>query len=484
MEVQPRASGSQQAASTAQSDADSASDSDDSSIDPEDRAPATAGEVPKATACEVPKVREHTWPRLARSLSRSNWIGSRATDSLARRRRTERRVFWDCAAQAFHPEALVRRWSDLDEETRQKQASSLEHVFQCVSSGVFGSPHSCFANYRHAPPGLNLSVSFFELLSQYTHLLDVIIPELLNSPAGLYCFHVSGVFVSLDDGCVIRASPDKVHFKDSSWHDAAWGKDSSISLGSKSAIGRQVVVDVGDSPERGRHGVLHDFDKIVIEPKLYKMLMTLSYRGVVQPNRIWHVLRLYHRVYMASVTTEALAELIGSLLTQRVQCQVGRHVSLADCIGATKLRCAGIRGDPRDVGFITRCLNIYFRGKPWHFSLSDRGRSLRAKKHPGGLLASSVALHRHELSVRTFRNFSWIANDLSETWAAFGRRNLKLDMDVPAGCTTTSGLVRLQSAKSLQDLTTILRDAQARFTPDMVDPRVWQDLLAYLIMYV
>ena len=189
---------------------------------------------------------------------------------------------------------------------------------------------------------------------------------------------------------MIRTRPDKVHLQSDSWHTAAWGEDTSISLGSKSAIGRQVVVDdFGDSPGTVCDGVLSGFHKTIIEEKLYQLLMTLSYRCFVRPNRVWHVLRLYHRIYMGSVSTEALAELVGSTLTQRVQCQVGRHESLADCIGATKLRCAGIRGDPRDVGFITRCLNIYFHGKPWHFFISDRSRSARAKKHPGGLLGSS-----------------------------------------------------------------------------------------------
>ena len=262
------------------------------------------------------------------------------------------------------------------------------------------------------------------------------------------------------------------HFLDSSWHNAAWGEDTSISLGSKSAIGRQVVVKLGGTPETVRHGVLHGFDKTVIEDKLYKMLMTLSYSDYVRPHCVWHILRLYHRVYMASASTEALAELIGSMLTQRVQCQVGRHASLADCIGSTKLRCAGIRGNPRDVGFITRSLNIYFRGKAWHFFISARSRAARAKKFPGGLLGPSMALHRHELCSRVQRNFSWIEGTLAEALRVFGRRNLRLDLDASGA----SGFVRLRSAKSLHDLMTILREAQARYEPDVVDPRVWKDL--------
>ena len=84
----------------------------------------------------------------------------------------------------------------------------------------------------------------------------------------------------------------------------------------------------------------------------------------------------------------------------------------------------------------------------------------------------------HELRTRVQQTCSWIAGKLSETLAVVGRRILRLDADVSTSGDAASGVGRLRSAKSLQDLTTILRDAQARYVPDMVDPRVWQDLRA------
>ena len=397
----------------------------------------------------------------------------------SRPRRTVRREFWEHASDIFHPEVLVATRASTADAIQHQQVVSLKFVFDVLGRVLFGAPATFHTNLRNPPAELLEDISFDNLLSQYACLRDEVIPELLNTPAGISCYRVFGVFVLLGDGSSVRVSTDSVSFLEECWHDRSWGEDHSILLGSHSAVGRKVQVKLGRVTQ---DGVLQGFDKKAREEGIYKMLMSLSYRAFVRPRRIWHILRLYHRVYMAGASTEALAELVGSMLTQRVQCQLGRHASLLDSIGATKLRCAGIRGDPRDIGFIERSLNIYFRGKPWHVLLNDRNRRERDKRFPGGLLGSSLVLHRHELSVRVRTSFSWVADSLVDVLDVFGRRHLRVEGGVASHETPKSGYV-LRSASSLHDLTTILRDAQVRYEPNVVDPRVWEELCVYVCAF-
>ena len=81
--------------------------------------------------------------------------------------------------------------------------------------------------------------------------------------------------------------------------------------------GRQQVKAVAPDPIEG---VVTGFDKRIREFMLFKLLMTQDYLHV-KTSDVWHVLRLYHRLYMAGVTTEAMAESVGSLLTQRTSGQ-------------------------------------------------------------------------------------------------------------------------------------------------------------------
>ena len=432
------------------------SDSEDSEVDASEQSRSMS--TPRDMSC-----RQRHWQRSASSRHPTCWVvPTHAT------RPSPRRIFWEHATNVFHPDILVSGWSSLPEESRRRQVTSLKYVFRCVCRGLFGASQP---TYRDAPPEMQERISFLDLLQQYAHLLDVVIPGLLGGPAGLQCFVATKVFVLLGDGRVIPASTAHVRFAQTCWHGSAWGGDLSIASGCRSAIGRAVVLQHGDST---LNGVLQGFERYVDEEKLYKMLMLLSYHDFVKPQRLWHILRLYHRIFMAGCTTEALAELVGSMLTQRVQCQVGRHISLSDCIGATKLRCAGIRGDTRDDEFIRRSLNIYFRGKPWHFFLSSRRRVDRDKMYPAGLLGSSVALHRHELAVRLKRTFTWLAGGLRDMIRVFGRRDLRVSEDFSASETPRGGPA-LRAARSLHDLRCMLSTAQARYVPDVVDARAWEE---------
>ena len=384
-----------------------------------------------------------------------------------------RRTFWEHATDTFHPDALTSPLKHASSKEQEQQTKSLQFVYEALHPSLFELPHSDFENYKTVPPEVFEPIPFSEFVLQYTRLRDNVIPGLLKTPEGMYCWRVVAVKVKfLGSKNVVLVKPANVAVAGSSPFDRHWGADTSISIGSDYAIGREVLVKL---PGGEASGVVYGFQKYIEEAKLYKLLMTLRYEEDVRRARIWHVLRLYHRVFMAGASTEALAELIGSMLTQRSSLQVGRHMLLSDLIGATKLRCAGVRGDPRDIGFIERSLNIYFRGGPWHFFVGDRTRQERNRQYPHGMLGSSVVLHRHELKMQVNRNFTWVRGTMDDIVQSCARRHLRVGGDIPCMETPRAYYQLRNKSGKLRDLLAHLREAQARHTPVKLDPRVWQD---------
>jgi len=106
------------------------------------------------------------------------------------------------------------------------------------------------------------------------------------------------------------------------------------------------------------------------EKSLYKLLMTVTY-DYVKAQGIWAILRLFMRLMMASITSEQLAEMICSFLTNFAR-KGGRPAALQDIVNGVRLRCAGLAGNGRDQAFVSKCLDAYFRVPKgehgtWHF---------------------------------------------------------------------------------------------------------------------
>ena len=155
------------------------------------------------------------------------------------------------------------------------------------------------------------------------------------------------------------------------------------------------------------------------EASLYKLLMSQPYSDVGKEG-VWHVLRLYHRLIMAGATSEALAETVGSMLTQSNRNRAPGS-PLVDTINAVRLRCFGISCGAADTEFIARCLDIHFRSKPWHFQLSSAYKSRR----PNDLLGPSVAVHHHRLALYAAAKFPWANEDLRVIAAQCSRPDLR-----------------------------------------------------------
>ena len=85
---------------------------------------------------------------------------------------------------------------------------------------------------------------------------------------------------------------------------------------------------------------------------LHYALMRLQYE-IVHTKRVWHILRLYHRVQMWASDSEAIAEHVGSLMRfVEKRHGGGRPLEAAHLVRAVRLRAIGVRGDLTDVALI------------------------------------------------------------------------------------------------------------------------------------
>ena len=400
------------------------------------------------------------------------------TASRVARKPSARRVMWECAALTFHPDALVEKWGPLSNEVKCEQTEALRVLYDFWAPTLFQVHSSRAPSFKDPPPEMLEHIDFSTFKNQYIQLRDHFVPEVLQDAGSAQCWVVERVLVRIGSRDVpVRI--DGVAFVEEAPVEKLWGgSDMSLAFGSKSAVGRKVHVSLGvpiaKIQDRSKHcfvGEVVGFEKHMPETALYKLLMTRSYKRDVRPARVWHVLRLYHRLVMAGASTEALAELVGSLLTQRVQAQIGNHRALKHVVGAVMLRCFGVRGDPGDVGFIRRSLNIYFRGKSWHFVLRQSEKVKRARLHPH-MLGPSFALHNHRLKVATTRKFSWLSGTLSEVADNCGRHNLRLPGQDHSDLSTPYAGSMLQRSVGAVEMLAKLAQASTAFEPAYLDPRL------------
>ena len=416
------------------------------------------------------------WRRLA---SRGHALSRARVPTAARVvwKKSTRRRMWECAALTFHPDVLSEPWDHLSDEQKREQSEALRIVYDFWAPSLFQARSPESLSFKNPPPEMFEDIDFAAFEGQYT-LLRAIVPELLKDTEGAQCWVVERVLVRIGSR-VLPVRVESVAFEQDSLVGTMWGgEDMSIAFGSSSAVGRMVYVSLGGPiakiQDRSKHcflGEVVGFEKHVPEKALYKLLMSRDYEREVRPAGVWHVLRLYHRLVMAGQSTEALAELVGSLLTQRVQAQIGRHRALKHVIGAVMLRCFGIRGDTSDVGFLKRSLNIYFRGKPWHFVTRREEQVRRARLHPH-MLGPSMALHRHRLKAGAKRKFSWLEGNLSEVAGACARKSLKLQGQNRTDLSTPYAGLALQSSGSSVEMHAKLSQACDAFEPARIDARL------------
>jgi hypothetical protein len=185
---------------------------------------------------------------------------------------------------------------------------------------------------------------------------------------------------------------------------------------------------------------------------------------------------------MAGGTTEALAESVCSSMTLQARGCFGRKPVLGDLLNAVRLRCFGVSGDGQDMGFIARSLDIFFRGKPWHFVVSKRTEQQRAAAHVMQSRWVSPAVERYRRTVRGGAQFSWLSSTLREVAVHLARRDISIVVDGASGTEEAraelnrnpkAGLI-LRGSDSAAAVRGALRSMVQAAEPSELDERLWR----------
>ena len=99
----------------------------------------------------------------------------------------------------------------------------------------------------------------------------------------------------------------------------------------------------------------------------------------IRSKGVWHVTRLLHRMRMALLSSEMMAESTASVIRfLEKKHAVGYSLSLATLMDSTMLRVHGIRGCMEELPFIRACLHEHFGDEIPHFFVQP-GRTARAR---------------------------------------------------------------------------------------------------------
>ena len=114
--------------------------------------------------------------------------------------------------------------------------------------------------------------------------------------------------------------------------------------------------------------------------------------SVMHTEKLWHILRLWQRLYFFSHECEAIAEHVASVARHiEKRHAVGRPLEAPHLIRATTLRAAGVRGGLTDAGFLKRALDMFQGGGvSLLFFISKRTLQARIRKC---FLGPSVPVH-------------------------------------------------------------------------------------------
>lgn len=383
---------------------------------------------------------------------------------------SRRRRLWECASECFHPTVLAQ---PMGGDVPPGLRDSLLFVFDFLKPIIFSVRPADVTTYSDPPPEMFEDINFQDMLQQYQVLRKDFIPRLLKDPRAIECFRVRHAIVVLPGGKRLRVGLQHLRITDPIKADGGF-VDMSLQLGMASCIGREATI-IGDHPIKGATVVIKSFIKIAVEAKIYQRLMVWSYVDV-RAAKVWHVLRLYHRLIMGGGTTEALAETVCSFCSVQVRGLHGRRPALGDILAAVKLRSAGVTGTGKDTGFIHRCLDLYFRGGRWHVDVSARALQDRKSKHPLSMGPSPAVVHyRHDQEIGV--QFPW----LMDTWQRCLVRNMaRRNLTVLSAPSSRDDLVRnpkggaiIKVMRKSSELHDALRQLAKSAAPDELDPRVW-----------
>ena len=196
-------------------------------------------------------------------------------------------------------------------------------------------------------------------------------------------------------------------------------------------------------------------NRALADDSLYDSIMTCAYT-LIQLKGLWHIVWLYHHCAMRCICTETMCETANSalrLLERRNN--TGRPWATQALVEATRLRCAGLRGDLGDGAFIWRALlwqvgqmdheadlpffvqhrrrqkSTYTRRSPKEGQEEGIARSLAADLMNGALRCQFS--RAEDFGVGPLERTAWRDTFTNATWAYLRQFLLRQRVDAPSG---------------------------------------------------
>ena len=314
---------------------------------------------------------------------------------------TPRRRALEDAADVFHSEALAGSACICNSLTTDQVAKDecVRRLVRMMGRRLYGkSPDDC--TYRNPPPQMFQIVDEDEVVAQY-HRFQSMVAEMAHGGAGRLrglrlrpvpeppapCSSDSQpaaassgvasasatVTVPLNGLAVPKdcRMAERVRVQ-SCIHMLRHGDFSA----SKSLVG--VCLQITRPASHGaQFGVVTAVDVGLADEDVYRKVMAMPLH-LITNRGIWHIVRLYHRMFMRSMCVETMCESVASMLRYfERKNSVGRDASLKTIVVGARLRCAGLRGDLSDAAFIWRALCHLFRTRDperMHFMRRDARR--------------------------------------------------------------------------------------------------------------
>lgn len=382
---------------------------------------------------------------------------------------SRRRRFWECASKCFHPDVLA---TPCGETLTKDIMEALAFVYGVVHPVIFGLRPADFSTYVDPPPEMFEKTTVTEFIQEYMALRNTLVPRARSSAEWAGAYSVVSATIQMDNGHRTACKTTELIPHEECCPRPGWA-DLSLQLGRASCIGRKYKVCSSKHPLNGCVVVVRGFRGHVQELRLYKILMTMPY-SEVKAAGCWRSLRAWHRLIMAGiVTSDALAEMVGSMCSIHARGLHGHRPALGDALNAVKLKAAGVTGMSKDSAFIKRTLDLYFGNKPWHFEVTDRTKRERAMGRPY-FTGPSLGVDRLRKSHFAAQDCQWLHGDRRSLIANLGRRTLD------ARTHSSSRLLRnpkgglLSRGLNRRDLRDALRDVTKAAEPDEIDTRMLQ----------
>ena len=240
-----------------------------------------------------------------------------------------RRQLLACATNVFHVSELSQPKASVD-----AVREGLHTLQKFVGSLVFGHDRKT-CPYSEPPEELFTHPTDDELWDQYQRLKDLI-RKLRKDFPGRYArvSEVVEVLVKNRAGSVKKVGARDLNVQ---------------SLRREISDGHEY-----EYVQSRKHGEVQVLQRICkdMDHQMHGLLMTLEYTAVSNMWHIWHILRMYHRATMWSMSSEAIAEHVGSLIryTEKKH-SACRALDVPALVRAARLRAAGLRGDNSDAPF-------------------------------------------------------------------------------------------------------------------------------------